>query len=259
MHVEEIPRTPAPAKKPETEIAKRFAGDTAGHRMIVLHDDGLYRHIRFKNYVLCNDAEYRPGYSCYWFDLITWPGSLTINGDCGTFTFSRITDMFEFFRSRYGINPQYWAEKLRAPEPSGAKKYSPDLFRRQVAEEVTEAAEDYPGLAAAIEEQFYGTWAEWNTEYEDGARRALDEFKFAPEGMPCPACKADGVVAILVPERPFSDTLKCPEGCGTTVEPFHFVDTWEWDLQDYDWWFLWCCHAIQWGIAMYDASRAVTA
>lgn len=27
---------------------KRFAGDTDEHQMTVLHDDGLYRHLRFK-------------------------------------------------------------------------------------------------------------------------------------------------------------------------------------------------------------------
>ena len=93
-------------------IAERFARETAKHRMTVLHDDGLYRHLRFTEMHLCNDAEWRTTNGFYWFDLITWPGSLTINGDCGTYTFSRITDMFEFFRG-YGINPQYWAEKVQ--------------------------------------------------------------------------------------------------------------------------------------------------
>ncbi|MEV7870133.1 hypothetical protein AB0P17_29495 [Streptomyces sp. NPDC088124] len=33
---------------------------------------------------------------------------------------------------------------------------------------------------------------------------------------------------------------------------FTFSDTWEWQLRDYDWWFLWACHAIVAGIARYD-------
>jgi hypothetical protein len=258
LHDEEVPRTQAPPGRPQTDIAKRFAGDTAGHRMVVLHDDGLYRHIRFQHHVLSNDAEYRRGHSIYWFDIIAWPGNLTINGDCGTFTFARELDMFEFFRggSRWGINPQYWAEKLRAPNPEGAKRYSEDEFRKQVAEEVAEAEASYPGLADAIENQFYGVYAEWNTEYEDGATRALEDFKFVPEGALCKECSEDGEPVVLVRERPYSDTLTCPhKWCGTKLEPFRFTDTWEWDLTDWDWQYLWCCHAIQYGIAMYDAQR----
>lgn len=30
------------------DIAARFARDTAQHEMTVLHDDGLYRHLRFQ-------------------------------------------------------------------------------------------------------------------------------------------------------------------------------------------------------------------
>jgi hypothetical protein len=41
------------------DIATRFAKDTATHRMTVLHDDGLYRHLRFEAHHLCNDAKYR--------------------------------------------------------------------------------------------------------------------------------------------------------------------------------------------------------
>ena len=36
-------------------------------------------------------------------------------------------------------------------------------------------------------------------------------------------------------------------------------DIWEWDLRDYEWSFLWCCHAILLGIAQYDAARAAVA
>ena len=32
-----------------TKIAERFKRETAGHQMTVLHDDGLYRHLRFMN------------------------------------------------------------------------------------------------------------------------------------------------------------------------------------------------------------------
>src|SRR3954466_1726422 len=77
---------------------------TRPHEVTVLHDDGLYRHLRFRS----------PDHSAYWFDLITVPGCLIFRGDGDSFVFSRTEDMFGFFRSsREGsINPTYWSEKL---------------------------------------------------------------------------------------------------------------------------------------------------
>ena len=53
-------------------------------------------------------------------------GSLIASGDVGTYVFSRLADMFEFFRSpmtsdgRLYINDSYWAEahrhQLQQPE-----------------------------------------------------------------------------------------------------------------------------------------------
>ena len=40
---------------------------------------------------------------------------------------------------------------------------------------------------------------------------------------------------------------------------FQFQDVWEWNCRDYDWWFLWACHGIVWGIAQYDEAKAVVA
>lgn len=68
---------------------ERFLKDVAKHEMTVIRDDGINRHLRFKN----------PNDSSYWFDLITWPGTLCIDGDCGTYVFKRTPDMFQFFRT----------------------------------------------------------------------------------------------------------------------------------------------------------------
>jgi hypothetical protein len=230
-------------------MAERFKRDTAKHRMIVLRDDGLYRHLRFVEHRFCNDAEYRPNSSFYWFDLVTWPGTLVINGDCGSFTFSRITDMFEFFRSRYGINPQYWAEKVQGE--TKVKSYSEDKFRQLVKEAVTEAEAHYPGVTGAVEEQFFGSLAEWDTGYVEGAQTALRDFAYLPENVLCAQCSEPAEPVVLKKDWG-TGSLKCPEGCGTEVKPFDFADAWEWDLADWDWTFLWCCHAIQWGIGQYD-------
>ena len=93
----------------------RFLKDVSDHQMAVILDDETNRHIRFR----------KPGTICYGFDLITWPGHLCIAGDCGTYVFSHIKDMFGFFRAGdwWGkkerketlfINPVYWGEKLRS-------------------------------------------------------------------------------------------------------------------------------------------------
>jgi hypothetical protein len=175
------------------------------HEMTVLHDDGLYRHLRFKS----------PDQGAYWFDLITWPGCLTVRGDLNTgYTFARVTDMFEFFRGKR-INPHYWAEKLDA-DMNSVKAYSEDRFKQIVVDLLAEFAEQDPMLAQTAKSEILN---DQDTYYEHGARSVLSEWE------------RRGV----------------------------FSDTWEWDLRDYDWSYLWACHAIVWGIAQYDGYLAARA
>lgn len=104
-----------------------FLKDVADLRVEVLRDDGMYRHIKFR----------RPRTTCMGFDLVTWPGYLCYSGDMGTFVFSRVPDMFEFFRDptpgNIIIHPQYWSEKVQAEDrPDGVEEYSPDRFREAI-------------------------------------------------------------------------------------------------------------------------------
>ncbi|HCA85495.1 MAG TPA: hypothetical protein DEQ61_08380 [Streptomyces sp.] len=145
-------------------MAKRFQRDTAGHQMTVLHDDGLYRHLRFTS----------PKSSEYWFDLVTWPGRLAMCGDVGEdYVFTRLPDMFEFFRGK-SINPHYWAEKLGGGRRS-VKEYSEDLFRQLVVERFVEDARWNgvpPGTGKALR-----TWVlneDLSDEHE--ARNVLEDF-----------------------------------------------------------------------------------
>jgi hypothetical protein len=192
----------------------RFAKDTAEHAMTILHNDGLYRHLRFK----------KPGTRFYYFDLITWPGYLTIAGDMGTYTFERVEDMFTFFRGAGDINPQYWSEKIRAGTGTNgqiAMEYSEELFKKRVAEAVVDHVE-YHGLDEAeadalTEEVRIQVLENGDTYTNDGARACLDEF---------------------------SDSKHSEV----------FEDAWEWDLRDYTVQFLWCCFAIRWGISQFDAA-----
>jgi hypothetical protein len=203
--------------------AARFAKDTAEHGMTILHSDGLYRHLRFQ----------KPGTRFYYFDLITWPGYLTIAGDMGTFTFERTEDMFTFFRGAGDINPQYWGEKIRAGAGTNDKiatEYSEDLFKKQVTEHLAEYIEwndlstaESQALAEAIKMQILDSG---DTYHEQGAREALDDF--------------DGDYRDGIHHEVFSDT-------------------WEWDWHDYTVQFLWCCFAIRWGISQFDAASEAAA
>lgn len=82
---------------------ERFLDDVAKHEMTVLADQGNVRHLSFR----------APGTVIQHFNLTTWPNHLCVSGDMGTYVFSRLEDMFDFFRENK-INPGYWHEKLKA-------------------------------------------------------------------------------------------------------------------------------------------------
>lgn len=244
--------------KPETPadpIAERFSRETAGHEMTILHDDGLYRHLRFMN---SKD-------SAYWFDLITVPGSLIFRGDGESFVFARLKDMFGFFRSNpdrltHRINPGYWSEKLTSDRGS-VNVYSQDVLAEVVAGHLEEAEEEWPGVTAA--------WAahadedEVDLGFEETARQVLNGFEFGAKNVARCSCgdriEVDGDAFLPADWR-----TAHPQGFGHAykaerVPGFRFDETWEWHLKDYHWWFLWACHGIVTGIARYDAAKAAEA
>lgn len=117
------------------DTSNRFLVDTAFHRLEIIRDDGLYRHLRMK----------QPGTSCYYFDIITWPGYLTVTGDMGTWTFSRIADMFNFFGRWDGeINTGYWSEKLEAGAGCSARELlAKDFDEDEFCESLKEYFSEY--------------------------------------------------------------------------------------------------------------------
>jgi hypothetical protein len=235
---------------PEAEVAERFKRDTADHQMIVLHDDGLYRHLRFTS----NSR----GYGAYWFDLITWPGVLQVRGDIGeSYTFSRLLDMFEFFRSRNGeINAHYWSEKLDNGRES-AKEYSEEAFRQRVTEAFVDAvrwSETPRGLGKAVREEILNSGC---LAWESEARKVLEEFEFGVTFKATCSCGKteafpDEIDAIRWRSKHIEAGYRAHVSKVERVPGFQFSDTWEWNFHDYDRWFLWACHAIVSGIARYD-------
>lgn len=66
------------------------------------------------------------------FVITTWPGCLAISGDMGSYMFTRINDMVNFF-SGDNINYSYWEEKCSSSsENGGIKKFDTDLFKKEM-------------------------------------------------------------------------------------------------------------------------------
>ena len=204
---------------------KQFLEDVANHKMAVIKDDGVHRHIRFS----------RVDTMCMHFDLITWPGYLCYTGDMGTYVFTRLRDMFEFFRADreyalrrkklLGINPQYWGEKLEAVDKhDGFKKFSEEKFD------------------AAIRRYF----VEWIRDHRDETSK--EERRELWEAIESEVLCAD--------EDSGGYRKQCAaHDFGHQVNQrvyFRFQDFWETNVEEYSGRFMWCCYALAWGIQQYD-------
>ena len=188
------------------EVAERFPREVADHQMHVKHDDGLYRHLLFK----------QPNTSNRYFNITTWSGYLCISGDMGCYVFARLTDMFEFFREGRGINPGYWSEKLQADEKhSGHREFSEALFRQNIVSDFRAA---YPqGTERRLEHwSLLRELLEWETPHSsDSAITAAMTW-----------CDADG-------KKPFYDFYE------HRLEDYTFHFLWcchaiKWAIQQYD-------------------------
>lgn len=224
------------------DAGAHFAADTRAHAMTVLHDDGLYRHLRF-----------RSEQSLVRFDLITWPGSLTIQGGHGTYTFSRETDMFGFFAHSNGVNVDYWAEKLPGGRDSVKVFAEHGIVRRLV--------------------EAYREYRTWLPRREADYERDLAAYEAAPREQrwpfdrngPRPATKPKMVAELRKQVRDAYEDgeLNYEDGVRRLLSDWESADivsgSYEWDLREYDYHFVWSCHAIRWGISQYNAAKAAEA
>lgn len=126
----------------------QFATETTEHQMTVLHDDGVYRHLRFA----------KPGTGIWSWNLITWPGHLAVAGDVGNgWSFSREHDMFEWFGDGE-INPSYWWQKMPHQLRTAGKHYSEDLLKQLAHEHIEEwsiGKKQRARAAAAFDEAWF--------------------------------------------------------------------------------------------------------
>jgi len=202
---------------------ERFLADVSSHTMTVLHDDGVFRSLRFA----------KPGTGNMHFVLTTWHGHLAITGDMGDAIFSRLEDMFEFFRTepytrRDGvtenlpINPGYWAEKCKAVSRfGGMDEFDMDCFRDAVKYHFDTYFEDEedPEKKAECWEEIESQVLSLDPETSENAYRTAMDFEH---------------------------------------EGFTFQDFCEHSLTSYTFHFIWILYAITWGIRQYDAAKVAT-
>lgn len=223
-----------------------FLRDVAKHEMTVIHDAGEIRHLRFG----------RPGDSNMHFNITTVPGYLMFTGDMGAWSFTRLRDMFEFFRWKadgpLGINRQYWSEKLIAASCNGrhdgsATEYSEELFKSALWREA---------LSLARRMKDTGVSAEHRAEM-------LEELRFVRDAGCDGEHAAHQAAHDFEYRAPVEDDVEGrggvrylhrlalrQQGCA-----WRLTDFYENNLRTYTYHFTWACYAIAWAIRVYDASK----
>lgn len=114
------------------QVLDQFVEDVSAHQLTIMRDAGVYRHL------LCRNPKFDKMYA---FEIITSPNLLLFHGDCGTFVFSRLHDMFQFFRSdcvRSDLPLGYWSEKIEAA-PAGIDVM---MYSQRLAEDGVQAVFD---------------------------------------------------------------------------------------------------------------------
>lgn len=131
--------------KPTNPFAHEYASflrNTKDHELKVIHDDGLYCHLRMQE----------PGTRMWSWDVNTWPWHLTTSGDIADgYSFTRNEDMLlgffyvdpshrhYFSDGAPSIDFHYWAEKLTGGRSHEMKKYDSDAFERELKEHLGES------------------------------------------------------------------------------------------------------------------------
>jgi len=210
--------------------------------MEVLKDEGVYRHLSFT----------KNGSRDYQFDLHTWPGYLCVSGDMGTYVFSRISDMFNFFimgdndfNSKHVINPGYWAEKLQAVNSSGTleagcKKFSMETFKQNVKQE-------YDNFCEAYLDEDDESVSEAYPEDTQTYQQMLEELWECIEAEVL-SCDENGVRAYDA-----AMDFRWQSDCGKLK--FDMEDFWEYDNTEYTFHYIWILYAIVHGIKEYNKSK----
>jgi len=226
----------------QKRVKERFLGDTENHSMEIIKDDGLYRHLKFTN----------NGSQCYRFDIHTWPGYLCICQDMGTYVFSRVSDMFEFFimndndfNKKHVINPSYWAEKLQSVDRDGARgdgngyeEFSQETFEENVWN-------DYKNFAEQYEDEDEEGVTEAYPEDTQTYKQMLEELKEALQEEVID-CSHDGQM------RAYDAAMSFRWESDNKELKFDMCDFWDYSCTEYTFHYIWILYAIVWGITEYN-------
>lgn len=185
---------------------KNFTEQTTEHDMYVLRNDSPYRHLRFA----------KEDTISYWFEIVTFPNVLIFNGDYGCYVFSRITDMFEFFRNQ-APHPEYWSSKL--------------IGQQQVTTFSGSHVREY--LAREFREYLRANERHWSP---DECQNYIDEFE-------------DEIINNCHEENDFNNIGFKELESGFVFDPAVF------NPKIFTMQFLWACFAIPWAIKKYDNYR----
>lgn len=199
------------------DMFEAFTKSVANHELTIRLDNDLYRHITLK----------KPTSSDLHYHITTWPGYLSISGDMGCFVFSRVQDMFAFFRgSGDEINPHYWSEKLQAPKynDKSVLAWSPSKVKtavNQLMNDWVESAEE-----DGLDEEFI---QEQKGKAIDLIRSTDDEFEFTSAVWNFDA-----------------------DDNGINFNEFFYETT----TTEFTYNYIWCCYAIVHAINAYDEYKS---
>lgn len=215
---------------PYARAYAEFSSATTDHELTVLHDDGLYRHLRMR----------APGTMMWGWDVITWPGHLATSGDIADgYVFTRDTDMLAFFsvsehlRHYYAdgapcIDISYWAEKLVGHDSyTRVRHYDHESFLAQ-CRTVLEESEDL------------------STEAISALRSGDGDILIDPDPTEADRLRVrrDEFLTDLVDTDP-DEGLVGAQRFLSDHEDIVGDNWWEWDLTGFDHHFVLTCYALE--------------
>ena len=192
-----------------------FAKETTEHEMTILHDDGLYRHLRFQ----------KPGTRMFGYDVVTWPGHVSITGDMGDSVLARDMDMLNFLAgpdplADGSISFSYFAEKVVAN--SGSKEHwNPQFLEEHLrgawlehceSQEVSPDSPEAINWWESLKDKILNASDDWGNSDEHAQREALSHWESSKK-------------------RDFTGV--------------RLSDTWEWDCKDLDYHLYWRLIALR--------------
>lgn len=193
-----------------TPTLERFLDDVKNHELTIDKNDGVSRHLKFANPNDCNKS----------FNITTYPNYLVITGDMGTLVFSRLYDMFDFFRSdNLKINPDYWAEKIQSTsheaQIASYSKFDLEQAKKSAQEDLNTYLEDNDDLS------------------EEDRALLLEDFE-------CEILHSKNDHEIVEAIRNFN------------FKGFKFDEFEMNSCRIYSYSYIWLCYAIVWGIKKFD-------